>query len=137
MKTLIIIAAIFAVCFRLSFGADMRAPVELERIIEDISPDAAAGMIQSRGGELDRAIAWTLDNLIRADGWQLTGWSRVELDGKLNRCRVKIGITSGETEALRLTDLNRRGTDLSAQAPDWAHRAPRGITVGFHFVKEF
>jgi len=39
---------------------------------------------------------WVINNFVRPDGWQLTGWSKVTLDENFNPIRLKIGIITPE-----------------------------------------
>ncbi len=90
------------------------------------------------GGPLSAAIGkpivWITDNAVRADGWQLSGYSWVGLDKNFNPWRFKIGIVSGEME------LSKPKYDPSFaihRHRDHDDPAERGIGFGFFFSKDF
>jgi hypothetical protein len=79
-------------------------------------------------------INWGLENYIKTEGWQLSGWSKVGLDKDFNRWRFKIGIIS-EMEAVRKMDID---VDRNLRViQDWERQVNKGPVFGIFFIKEF
>jgi len=79
-------------------------------------------------------IDWTLDNLVRSDGWQLTGWSKLKFDEEFNASRWKFGIISPEMIAARMD-----GDVDPCHETRWERyqKSVDAITVGVSWSREF
>jgi len=82
----------------------------------------------------ENKIDWTLENLVRADGWQITGWSKISLDEDFNVSRWKFGIISPEIIGARI-----EGDVYPAHETDWEkyQKSRDSIIVGVCWSKEF
>jgi hypothetical protein len=84
---------------------------------------------------LGQRVEWCVDNFVRPDGWQLSGWSKVTLDRDFNPRRFKIGLISPEMYGDELVRLH--GIDADPEELDY-FRAKRVQPVfGVFFSREF
>jgi hypothetical protein len=109
----------------------------LDEICKNLEEHGPVYPLPPRGlyGATCRGILWCVDNAVRPDGWQLTGWSKIKLDEEFRVSRFKVGIISPEIEASR----------LSTQS-DFAHKCDeferwqssrRDVVFGIFWSKEF
>jgi hypothetical protein len=83
---------------------------------------------------LENKIDWTLENFVRHDGWQLTGWSKMKLDEDFNISRWKFGIISPEIIGARIEgDVDPR------HETEWEkyQKSRDSIIIGVCWSKEF
>jgi hypothetical protein len=60
-----------------------------------------------------KKVSWVVNNFVKADGWQLSGWSKIKLDSNFNVHRFKFGYISPEIYGPKAMwmhehDVNRR-----------------------------
>jgi hypothetical protein len=83
---------------------------------------------------LENKIDWTLENLVKGDGWQLTGWSKLQFDEDFNASRWKFGIISPEMIGARI-----EGDVDPYHETDWEkyQKSRDSIVVGIFWSREF
>lgn len=81
-----------------------------------------------------KKFAWCVNNFVRADGWQLSGWSKVTLDKNFNTRRIKIGFISPELytdEAVRMHNDRAKWAEFSRWNENVEYIA--GISITWEF----
>lgn len=84
------------------------------------------------GNTVGKKVEWCLDNFVRDEGWQLTGWSKMRLDKDFNYSRLKIGVINPEMSESKPDSEERFESDFEEY-----RKNEKGVYIGFFWTKRF
>lgn len=133
-----VVSLFLFVCVLVSnvMGEEIRIKAVPVSSLDDMDVKEAKKKVAPVPGNGEKASKWTSENLVRPEGKQLTGWSKVKLDSDLNRMRFKIGIITGEIYAPFKAEHDAN-SDAIVIGHDWDTQVPRSPVYGFVFTREF
>jgi len=109
----------------------------VEKIYRRIEMIGAVEQVKPTGLHMviGNAVMWCINNAVKADGWQLTGWSKVTLDKNFKPSRLKIGIISPEINAS--TCLGQDPDKAQWDEYERWRQQHQGVTFGVFWTREF
>lgn len=96
-----------------------------------VLPVVPAGPLHRSLGE---RMVWISENLVRPDGWQLTGYSSLKVLPDGNIVRWKVGVINAELEFERYTEEDPA---MVERFVDRINRGERAPVIGVSFVRTF
>ena len=102
--------------------------IEMIGAVEQVKPTGLHMVIGN-------AVMWCINNAVKADGWQLTGWSKVTLDKNFKPSRLKIGIISPEINAN--TCLGQDPDKAQWDEYERWRQQHQGVVFGIFWTREF
>ena len=89
--------------------------------------------VKTRAG---KTAEWTVNNIVKYNGWSMTGWSKLHLDKDFNRRWFKVGIVSGEIEGAKQMEIQNEA-DKWEEFKRYERHISQDVVFGIFFVIEF